>query len=146
MNDKEKAKINIEDLIPHQGKMILVDRIVTLEKDYAVTSSTVGKSWPLLTDGGARSLILVELAAQCAGVCNGWGRIQTHGMDSDRMGWLVGVKRAGFKIDIIPFNSKIITRAENTKNYDGLREIESLLKLNNEIIGEVTLQLFQADR
>jgi predicted hotdog family 3-hydroxylacyl-ACP dehydratase len=144
MNDQELAAINIEDLIPHRGKMILIDKIITIEKEYAVTSSIVGKSWPLVTDAGVKSLILVELAAQCAGVCNGWDRIQTLGMDSNKMGWLVGVKRANFTVGLIPFNSEIISRAENTSKYDALREIQSVLKLNDEIIGEVTLQLFQA--
>ena len=144
MDEKEAAAINIEDLIPHRGKMILIDRIITIEKDFAVTSSTVHKSWPLVTDAGVSSMVLVELAAQCAGVCNGWDRIQTQGMDSDRMGWLVGVKRASFYIDLIPLHGEIISRADNTNAFESLREIQSVLRLNNEIIGEVTLQLFQA--
>ena len=144
VNSKELAAINIEDLIPHQGKMILIDRIIDLTREYAITSSIVNNSWPLATDVGVPSLLMVELAAQCAGVCNGWDRIQTLGTESDKMGWLVGVKRAAFMLDLLPFHGEIITRAENAKKYNGLREIQSVLKLNNKVIGQVALQIFQA--
>ncbi len=146
MNNRELAAINIEDLIPHRGKMILIDKIIDLEKEYAVTSSIVSKSWPLLTDDGVQPLILLELAAQSAGICNGWDRIKTQGVDSDKMGWLVGIKRAVFHIDLIPLACEIITRAENFKKYDSLREIRSVLRLHNDIIAEVTLQLFQVEQ
>ncbi len=144
MNSAELAAINIEDLIPHRGKMVLVNKIIALDKEYAITSSIVGESWPLLTAGGVRSLVLVELAAQCAGVCNGWDKIQTEGTETGGMGWLVAVKRAVFHVDLIPLGREIITRSENSGKYDILLEIQSVLSLDNDIIGEVVLQLFKA--
>jgi predicted hotdog family 3-hydroxylacyl-ACP dehydratase len=138
------AKIKIEDLIPHRGKMILIDEIIAIRPEYAVTSSTVSTSWPLLTTNGVSSLILVEIAAQSAGVCNGWDRIQEKGIESSKMGWLVGVKRAKFNRDFIPVASKIITRSENSNKYDNLRVTSSVSHIDGDIIGEVTLQLFQA--
>jgi len=138
------AKINIEDLIPHRGRMILIDEIVEITPEYSITSSTVNPSWPLLTVSGVSSLILVEVAAQSAGVCNGWDRIQEKGTESSKMGWLVGVKRAEFNRDFIPVASKIITHSENSNKYDNLRITSSVSRLDGDIIGEVTLQLFQA--
>ena len=61
---------------------------------------TVRPDWPLTDARGAEALICVELAAQTAGVCNGWDRIQNRGVDSDQMGWLVAVKRADFFVDV----------------------------------------------
>ncbi len=138
------AKINIEDLIPHRGKMILIDEIVEITPEYALTSSIVNASWPLLTANGVSSLILVEVAAQSAGVCNGWDRIQEKGIESSKMGWLVGVKRAKFNRDFIPLESEIITRSENSNKYDNLRVTSSVSRIDGDIVGEVTLQLFQA--
>jgi hypothetical protein len=60
------------------------------------------------------------------------------------MGWLVGVKKAKFNIECIPLRSKIITRSENSSKYDNLRVTSSVSWLGKEIIGEITLQLFQA--
>ncbi len=138
------AKINIEDLIPHRDKMILIDEIVEITPEYSITLSTVNASWPLLSAGGVSSLILIEVAAQSAGVCNGWDRIQKKGIESSKMGWLVGVKRAKFNRDFIPLESEIITRSENSNKYDNLRVTSSVSRIDGDIIGEVTLQLFQA--
>ena len=73
------------------------------------------------------SLILVELAAQTAGVFNGWERVRTLGPDSDKSGWLVGVKRADFYIDNLPFGLQITVQAENTMAFDKFREVTSHL-------------------
>ena len=144
MTEHDFADIKIDDLIPHRGNMILIDHIVEIKKEYAVTAAIVRKSWPLLTAKGVQPLILVELAAQSAGVCNGWDRIQKKGLHSDSMGWLVGVKKAHFNIESIPLHSKIITRSENFNKYDNLRVTTSVSWLGNDVIGEITLQLFQA--
>jgi predicted hotdog family 3-hydroxylacyl-ACP dehydratase len=144
MTEHDLAEIEIEDLIPHRGNMILIDHIVEIHKEYAVTEAIVKESWPLLTVDGVQPLILVELAAQSAGVCNGWDRIKKKGLKSDSMGWLVGVKKAKFNIECIPLRSKIITRSENSSKYDNLRVTSSVSWLGKEIIGEITLQLFQA--
>ncbi|VAW38805.1 hypothetical protein MNBD_DELTA03-963 [hydrothermal vent metagenome] len=144
MNSIELAEINIEDLIPHRGKMILIDEIVEMTPEYSLTSSTVNEDWPLLSAGGVSTLILIEVAAQSAGVCNGWDRIQVKGIESSKMGWLVGIKRAEFSRDFIPLRSKIITRSENSSKYDNLRITSSVSRIDDDIIAEVTLQLFQA--
>ena len=144
MTPAQLENITIEDLLPHRGKMLLVDEILELEATYGVTASIANSSWPLAGDNGIQPLILVELAAQTAGVCNGWDRIINQGVDSEKKGWLVGVKQADFHITTIPFNSRIITRSENTHKYDLLREISSTMQINNTIIGNVILQLIQA--
>jgi predicted hotdog family 3-hydroxylacyl-ACP dehydratase len=94
---------------------------------------------------GVPPLILIELAAQTAGVCNGWDRIQTKGIDSERMGWLVGIKKADFSIDHLPFGCDIISRARNTFRFDKLREVACEQHINDRLISRITLQLFQAN-
>ena len=86
------------------------------------------------------------LAAQTAGVCNGWDRIQTHGQDSDTMGWLVGIKKADFFIDALPLGGIITARAENTYSFENLREVACELHMDTQLIGRATLQLFQANQ
>jgi len=92
---------------------------------------------------GVPSLILVELAAQTAGVCNGWERIRTRGINSERTGWLVAVKRAEFLVNQLPFGMQLKTRAENTLEFDTFREVTSQVFDNDRPIAEVVLQLYQ---
>lgn len=140
----ERANLTIEDLLPHRGSMLLIEEVLEVDAVRARTLSTVRLNWPLTDERGAESLICVELAAQTAGVCNGWDRIQTQGLDSDQMGWLVAVKRADFFIDHLPLGGKVEARAENTLVFDKLREVASQLYQDGQLIASVVLQLYQA--
>ncbi|WP_028584023.1 hypothetical protein [Desulfogranum mediterraneum] len=138
--------LSLEDLLPHRGGMLLVDEVLEVESSHARTSSSPRPSWPLAEESGVHPLILVELAAQTAGVCNGWDRIQTQGLDSNQMGWLVGIKKAEFFVDSLPFAQKVVSCARTTHNFANLREVACELYQEQRLIARVTLQLFQAEQ
>lgn len=138
------SDLSLEDLLPHRGQMMLVEKVLEVDAEHALTLCRVGISWPMADVKGIHSLILIELAAQTAGVCNGWDRIQTKGIDSDKMGWLVGIKKAELFIDYLPFGSEVISSAENSYNFGNLREVSCVQHIDNKLIGQMTLQLFQA--
>ena len=144
MNSITLSDVTLEDLLPHRDNMMLVQEVLEADSQCARACFVVKKSWPMADDKGVHPLILIELAAQTAGVCNGWDRIQTKGVESDQMGWLVGVKKADFFIDLLPFGTTIIARAENTYNFENLREVSCELKMDDAVIGTSTLQLFQS--
>jgi predicted hotdog family 3-hydroxylacyl-ACP dehydratase len=138
------SEITLEDLLPHRGDMMLIGEVLEVDRQHALTISHVDRFWPMADDKGVLSLVLVELAAQTAGVCNGWDRIQSKGLDSDKMGWLVGIKKADFLIDYLPIGGKILSLSENLYNFGNLREISCRQHMENTLIGSMTLQLFQA--
>ncbi len=144
MSAIELSDLTIEDLLPHRGAMLLIDQVLEVDTLHAVTLSIVRETWPMADREGVAPLILVELAAQTAGVCNGWGRIQTRGLDSDQMGWLVAIKRADFFIEHLPFGSTVKAGAANIFVFENFREISSQLYHNDLLIAEVVLQLYQA--
>lgn len=137
------SSYTLEDILPHRGNMLLIEDILEVDESHSVTRSVIQTSYPLTDNNGVRPLIMVELAAQAAGVCNGVERIKGQGVESSKVGWLVGIKRAQFYIDCLPFGSTILTRSENIHVYDKLREVSSVLHMNEALIGEVTLQLYQ---
>ncbi|MFT5699191.1 MAG: putative hotdog family 3-hydroxylacyl-ACP dehydratase [Desulforhopalus sp.] len=138
------SDLTLDDLLPHRGHMMLLEKVLEVDSKHALTCSRVEKSWPMADEKGVHPLILIELAAQTAGVCNGLDRIQTKGRDSDQMGWLVGIKKTEFFIDSLPFGGEIITSAENTYSFESLREVSCELHMDNKLICTSTLQLFQA--
>jgi len=142
-NPTQLFDYTIEDLLPHRGTMLLIDDILEMDEHHALTASLIKASFPLMDNGGVQPLLLVELAAQTAGVCNGLSRIKDHGEDSSKMGWLVGIKRAHFYVECIPLGKTVLTRSENSHVYDKLREVSAVLHMDETLIGEVTLQLFQ---
>ncbi|MCF6187787.1 MAG: hypothetical protein L3J49_10010 [Desulfobulbaceae bacterium] len=144
MHTTPLTDLNLEDLLPHRGRMLLIRDILEVDAEHAVTRSVVDESWPMVKGDCVHPLVLVELAAQTAGVCNGWGRIQSRGLDSNQMGWLVGIKKTEFLIDTLHVGNSVITRSENTYNFENLREVSCTMYLDETLIGRATLQLFQA--
>ena len=140
------SDVTLEDLLPHRGGMLLVKEVLEVDSKTARTLFCVEKAWPMADDQGVHPLVLVELAAQTAGVCNGWDRIQTKGQDSNKMGWLVAIKRADFFLDSLPFGGIIMARAENTYSFENLREVSCELHMNNQLIAKATLLLYQENQ
>ena len=105
--------MNVEELLPHRGRMKLVDEIIEVDEERALTRSTVTDLWPFFDGKTVNALVLIELIAQTAGISNSWGGIKKHGDKFERKGWLVGIKRSRLLIDSIPLNTCIITRCEN---------------------------------
>jgi len=137
----------IEALIPHRGRMRLIDAILSVDQDHAVTQATVRPDWPLTDPDGANPIILIELAAQAAGICLGWS--QTLKPDEQRGptgGWLVGIKRAGFSIAYIPVDTCITIRSQNRMAVDLYREISATASIGETPIGEIQLQVLQAGK
>jgi predicted hotdog family 3-hydroxylacyl-ACP dehydratase len=137
--------IKIEDLLPHRDRMLLIDEILEVDHNMAVTCATVTDRWPLFNDNVVDSLVLIEVVAQTAGINNGWVRIQKHGKDSEKKGWLVGIKQSRFFADTLALNARIITRAENQFEFEGYRQILGTARIGSEVVGEVALQVIQTE-
>lgn len=135
--------VDICDLIPHRDGMKLIDTILAVDEYRAVTRSVVSERWPLVEDGCASPILLVELVAQTAGVNNGWARIKKRGLQSEKKGWLVGIKRADFFIHRIPIDTAVEACAENYFEYDNFREVRGSASIGSEIAARVILQVFQ---
>jgi predicted hotdog family 3-hydroxylacyl-ACP dehydratase len=138
-------EMKIEDLLPHRGGMLLIEKMLEGDPKTAVSSAVVKKSWPLFEDNGVNPLILIELAAQTAGICAGLARIKERGKDSDKKSWLVGIKRADFFVDSLALNERVVTYAENSFEYEGYRQITASARIGTKVVGEIELQAIQAD-
>lgn len=136
----------IENLIPHRGRMKLIDTIVTVDQKQAVTRATVKVSWPLLSGNAVSAIVLVELAAQTAGVCIGWNeKMKTDGPETKAAGWLVGIKKARFYVDMISLDACITIRSEIRLAVVNYREIAATASINEKLVAEINLQILQKE-
>ena len=138
---------DIENLIPHRKRLKLIDTIVSVDQGHAVCRATVKESWPLLSGDGVCSILLVELAAQTAGVCIGWNeKMKPGGPQGEASGWLVGIKKAHFHIDTIPLNTCITIRSENRLVVENYKEIAATAHIGKLLVGDIILQILIAAR
>jgi len=133
--------IRIEDLLPHRDRMLLIDKIIEVDDEKAVTESIVTKEWPLFEDNSVNPIILIELTAQTAGVYIGWKEIKKN-RNTYGKGWIVGIKKAAFYLDKISLNNRIIVSSKKTFIFDNFYEILGIAKIDSDIIGEIILQVF----
>ena len=136
---------DVERLIPHRGRMRLVDEIISVDEKTAVTASTVTESWPMVEGGAANCIVLVELVAQTAGISLGWKERQKNEAELAGTGWIVGVKEAVFHRGEIPLNSRIITASERVFQVEFYSEIAGTARVGDEPLAEVKLQVVQSD-
>ncbi len=138
---------NIEDLIPHRDRMLLIDAILQVDETSARTLSTARAHWPLADENGVSPIILIELAAQTAGISLGWKSMH-HPADNASApgGWLVGVKRSDFNIAALPVGARLITQTETLLEADTYKEIGASVTLNEIQIAQIRLQVLQAGK
>jgi len=137
--------IKIEDLLSHRARMLLIDEIIEVDHNMAVTCATVTDRWPFFNGCSVAALVLIEVVAQTAGINNGWVRIQKHGKDSEKRGWLVGIKQSHFFVDTLALNDRIITHVENKFEYEDYRQIMGIARIGSEVVGEVVLQVIRIE-
>ena len=140
----KSEEIIAEDLIAHKGRMKLIQEVLEFSTRKAVTRSKASPDWPLAEQDAVHPLILLELIAQTAGICNAWQLVQRQGLGTDVRGWLVGIKEARFFISSISVNTPIIVTAENKFEFESFREIKGEAFINNKLAAKATLQVVQA--
>jgi len=136
---------SIEDLLPHRNSMLLIEEILEGDPQAAVSRAVVNENWPLFDGHKVNALVLIEVAAQTAGICAGLAMIRERGVDSDKKSLLVGIKRSRFFVASLDLNDTIITHAENSFEYEGYRQITSTARIGAKVVGEVELQAIQAE-
>ena len=138
-----EAPCDVEDLVPHRGRMRLVRALVAADDDGAETLARVDESWPTFSGGSVDAVVLVELIAQSVGVQMGWQRRHVERMGG--RGLLVGVRRASFTVDRVPAGTFLRTRVR------GARSVESFVVFTGEvsdgrtILCEAEIQAFRPE-
>ncbi|MDO5674946.1 MAG: hypothetical protein Q4G66_08535 [bacterium] len=135
--------VALEALLPQRRPMLLLDAVLAGDTSFASTRSIVRPEWPLAGETGVDALVLIEIAAQTAGISCSWARLQQKGPDSEQKGWIVAIKRADLHLAELPFGAHIRAEGRNTISYGGFQEVSATLYLQDACIAEVVLQLYQ---
>ena len=136
---------DIEELLPHRGRMLLIDKIVQIDGESAISQATPTDQWPMSDRTGVSSLLLIELVAQTSGLSNGLECLNIEGRGTRISGWLVGIKKASIQVPTLAIGEVIVTETQNSFKFESFREVEGRCKVGDELIAEVTLQVVRAE-
>ncbi len=105
--------IDIDSLIPHRKKIKIINHVIDIQENSAVSAAMVGPDWPLSDGNTVDALVLIEGIAQTAAIVEGYKRKQ-RGAGAVK-GWLVGIKSAEFSTDTLAVNTPITVRVDSVR-------------------------------
>ena len=132
---------DIEALIPHRDKMKLIEDVVTINEEVAVTTCRAADGWPLHRDGYVDPVVLIEIVAQTAAVHIS-GR-KKSGPGVDRRGWMVGIKNADFFRERIPVGTVLTTSVKNLYQIDHYNVLEGEVRDGSDLLCRVQIQVLR---
>lgn len=134
----EQTDWTVEGLIPHRGRMKLLDTIVEVNADRCVTRATVSERWPLCSEGAVDALVLIEVVAQTVSAAASWDRRHSEAMGG--AGYLVGIKRARWSRPSVPVGTELITTVVNEVRRTNYGVFVGRVAAAGELLAEITLQ------
>ena len=132
--------VDIDELVPHRRPLRLIDEILDMDEDSAVSAARVTPQWPMLENGSANPIVLIELVAQTSAALGGYRKKKKNDDAPVGGGLIVAIKSAAFFTDQIPLNSRVVTRATTRLLIENFKEITGVVKMDDTVIAEVSLQ------
>jgi predicted hotdog family 3-hydroxylacyl-ACP dehydratase len=137
-------EIAVEELIPHRGRMALIEEILDVDDQSCTTAATVRESWPLFSGDAVDALVMIELVAQTACAGGSWKRRR----DGEQAGggWLVGIRNAEFYENRVPISTRLITRATSQYRLDDYHVFEGTVMNGSTNVCRVTIQALRNEQ
>lgn len=136
--------IAVETLIPHRGRMALIEEILAVDENSCTTAATVRASWPLFDGEAVDTLVLVELVAQTACASGAWKR-RREGKTGGG-GWLVGLRMGEFYEDRVALHTPLITSTKNLYCLDDYHVFEGAVMAGSTMVCRLTIQALRNDQ
>lgn len=130
--------IDIESLIPHREPIKIINEVLEIKEDSAITTAIVNPSWPLFDGNAVDSLVLIEATAQTAALVEGYKRNKLG--KAGVKGWLVGVKNAEFKMLKIPVDTKLTITVHSKYSFDNYGVVQGTIKSGDDVLAIIILQ------
>jgi predicted hotdog family 3-hydroxylacyl-ACP dehydratase len=132
--------MDIETLIPHRDRMKLINEVLDVNANTAVTSALVTDRWPLCNESFVDPIVLIEIVAQTTAVYISWKRGNDKGVGR---GVLVGIKSADFFLDRIPLHTVLITTVKNLSGAHNYNVLEGTVTAGTDLLGRIQIQVFR---
>ena len=133
--------IAIEELLPHSGPMLLVDRVLQSEHDYVVCALKVRSEGLFDSDNQVPALLGLEYMAQTIAAFSGLQARQKK--EKPRLGFLLGTRKFITNVAQIRCGTALtISARQSIKTSDGMAAFECTLEGDN-IKQTATLTVFE---
>jgi len=133
--------IAIEELLPHSGPMLLVDRVLQSEHDYVVCALEVRSDGLFDTDNQVPALLGLEYMAQTIAAFSGLQARQKK--EKPNLGFLLGTRKFTTNVAHIRCGTALtISARQSMKTTDGMAAFECTL-VGDDIKQTATLTVYE---
>jgi len=132
----------IASLLPHAGRMVLLDAVCAVDDDHIVARTVVKPSPYVLPDGALPPWLGLELMAQAVGA---WAGCQARKAGrAVNVGFLLGTRRYDCHIDTLPLGLSVtITARRSLVDANGMAVFECTLHVDARLLAQARLNIYQ---
>ena len=131
-----------EPLIPHRGRMRLIEWVKRPTQNGLQAETTVKEGWPLTKEGTVSSLLGVELIAQAIAALSTWHRGEGA---APRVGLLVGIKEAEFSRVRIPIGVRLRIQVEKLYQVGNYAVFQGHVSTESAFFCKITIQVMEPE-
>lgn len=140
----EKADLPIEEIVPHRGRMRLVDTFDgNDELKRGVTRTVARETWPLCDGSCVSPSVMIELVAQATAAMAGWEDFKQGKRVG--FGYLVGIKQARLCGDPLRVGTALTVVTRKIVTQDNYGVFSGEVCHDNRVWGEVVLQALRPE-
>lgn len=129
----------LADLLPQQGTMRLLNRLVHSDAHRARAEAMVHPGWPGFAEGRVDSALVVELIAQTAAA---WFAVRSP-RSKPEPGMLVGLKQANLATPHLEHNMRLQVDIEPLWSRAPLHLVRGQVRCGDRMLGSADIQLIQ---
>lgn len=139
-----KTSLKVEELIPHQDRMKLLEQILGHDQgEYGIVSAVPKDTWPLCNGTDISPLVAIELVAQTTAVLVALDSSEES--VSNRLGYIVGIKAARLSREPVQVGTMLTIQTEKHLWHDNYGVFQGVVKHESVNWGEVRLQVLRAE-
>lgn len=133
----------IEEWIPHRAPLRLIEQLIEVGDDRGRIRAWVRDSWPLVSQGEADPMVLIELVAQGAACLAGYRRRHTERLGG--RGWLVGIRRTQLTTQPLAVGTELTAEIKVEYELDAYAVFTGRVLTGQELLAEIEIQTFRPD-
>ncbi len=131
----------IEELVPHRGRMLLLDELVTFDGQRAVCRVRLRRDSTFIDDGAVDAVVALEYMAQAvaafAGMC---GRAAGQPV---RIGFLLGTRELVLLVDRFVVGDELVVEVAHIWGEDQLAVFDCTVSRGGQKVASATLNVYQ---
>lgn len=131
------------ELVPHEGPMVLLDRMVAWEPGAATCTLEIRAGAAFERDGAIDTVVSVEWMAQAVAACLGYEAFK--GGEGVRVGMIVGCRRFDLHVPVVRVGDKLWIKVERIRGNEQVSHFDAEVCRGEERISDAVLTLFHAE-